>query len=62
MIRGFHEDLVNLELDTGCLKHLADDTERRLQASVGPKTTAAGGQIKEQELEPQPARGLGGER
>ena len=60
LVRGFHEDLVDLDLDAGCLEHFTDDVERRLEASVGPETTGAGGQIEQQEFDPQPVRGLSG--
>ena len=60
LFRGFHEGLVDLNLDAGCLEHFTDDVERRLEASVGPETTGAGGQIEEQEFDPQPVRGLSG--
>jgi hypothetical protein len=62
LLRGLHEDLVDLDVDGGCLEHLADDVRRRLEAPVGPKTTGALGQIEEQELDPQPVRALGGVR
>lgn len=53
LFRGFHEDLLDLDLDAGRLEHLAHNRERRLNAAVGPKAAGAGREIEEQEVDPQ---------